>query len=264
MYLSSDFKEDAAKLVQKNPLPPEDITVYGGMSYYSKPGGAPPSVHREFNTAEYRTEMRDKGKIRQDQVYPLTAEELQLAKDYIARNPGLMDAVATIQAGLQAYFQYLPDRLADAGIVRKLRKSEGYKANQLDMIIWRFQDDTSGFSFLHDLLPAIACSLARQEAEARDHTSEYATGLALREAFLKEKSVFQSDANIDGFRIHTSCPFGKLATGIFSMRLQEDGQGGIEVVKGQKSGALLVSVKNYLESSKGGTAAPLHDPLSRG
>lgn len=254
LYWDTDFDKDVTELKKKNPLPADDITTY-------KRGFAP-SVHREFNSETHRERVKKNHKdIREDQVYPLTEDELQTAKHYIQGHEYLTDAIASVQAGIQSYFQHLPKKLAQAGLIRDLRRSEAYRSNALERIIWKFQEEASGFSFIHDLLPAMAYSLARQGEEHIRNAPEFANGQALRESFLKDKDIFRSNAQMEmGPRMTIHCPFGKLATGIFSMQLRKKDDGSLHIEESKKPGSLLASLQRHLkEKNEVNAATYTHD-----
>lgn len=201
---------------------------------------SPPTEKVFFMTEQKRGFLRAKGKVREPEIYPLTEAELIQAKDFLKDHPELTEAVALTQACLVDYIEKLSFRLLDLGFM-SVRSVESAQIKPFESKFYAFKKEIEGFSFLRDLLPIMASSMAKsgaQEITTRD------AGLALCDAFRLQ--AFKSHQPNNPARPQPKlCPFGVLATKVFSLQVSVNEQGKPNVAEGGKPGSLLVSLMAF-------------------
>ncbi len=223
--------------------------------------GKPPHTH--FNNSAMRAALRAQHIVRDQDTYPLSVDELYEAKAYIAEHPELQQAIAIIQAGLQDYFKDLGDVLRASKDLPPLTNMIT-RASPLAKMMNAFTNEAGGFSFMHDLLPIMASSLARQEKEggAAPKSAEHQMGRALCDAFRLQ--AFTSFVKRPLKESVLVCPFSQIITRVFSMKVGSDAPGVIKVEPGGKPGALLSSLMDFIEARQNQAPSSRHYPLYAG
>lgn len=222
-----------------------------------KEGGKP--AYDEFNSAEGRAALREDNEARPLTTYPLSVEELGHSKAFIAEHPEFAQAVICIQACLKTYMKKLGSKLKLENYMSFERMDAGH-GNPLEKRFNKLVNEAGGFSFIHDLLPVMAYSLSQTHAQdGNEVIDERASGFALCEAFRYQ--AFKSRNKSE--RI---CPFSAMITQIFSMRIEPDAAGRIQILERQKPGALIHSMIAFLAAERNANqyeqAAPVVEALS--
>lgn len=242
LYFSTDFLDDAAAFKRLHAPPRKNLRR--PISDMWKKQFNPPFVEK-FMSEEMREGLFEQGAMRPSDHYPLTQQELINAKSFIGKNPQLADAIAAFQSCLSAYAKTLTDKIYDhAGLHDPHERKKYLIRNELKSI----DNEVNGFSFLHDLLPVMAATMA----ETADPFSEKSLGKALCDAFRKQSFQSQSLLNDD----HRVCPFKGHIAGILSHKLQKQDDGSLAVIANQRPGVLLLSVIDRMQELK---APALHD-----
>lgn len=229
LYFAGDFRHDVRAAKRQHSLPPTEFN----QRTINKRG----PVYDAFMKPEHRYVMRLQGVNRPSDIYALSAAETQSAKSYIAEQPALHDAVAGFQACIKSYLHNQMLSFIDRGWMTVLSVETGEGRSEFEAYFLVFKREAEGMSFMHDLTPILAITLAQEEGGMNEKN----LGKALCMAFRYQ--AFQSEAARKG---DITCPFKGQIAHLLSIQLAENEEGGLEVIKGQRPGSLLLSIHERL------------------
>lgn len=236
LFLRSNYGKVMDMLEAKHGLPGERFDPNR-----IKEAGKP--AYDEFNSPEGRKALREDNEARHFTIYPLSADELERSNSFIAENPEFAQAVICIQACLKTYMDRLRSELMLDNYMSYERVVEG-RANTLEVGFHKLRNEASGFSFIHDLLPVMAYSLSQTQTQTQPQAiDEPALGFALCEAFRYQAFKSRDKSEV-------VCPFSAAITKIFSMRIERDAAGNIQIRERQKPGALIHSMIAFLATEQ--------------
>lgn len=235
------------------------LAEYFGTDFFGRmervwlnPEHKPPGwlyLNEQYPAGYKSKHIKKDGTTRLSDRYMLTEAETAEARKVYRETPMLQMVVASLQSGILSYLSGME------GYNRHIYHPRGEHASSRKAVtdMLKIAQDVAGaFSMMHDLMPVIAFSMARDGWTPSQKLTEEIFSRGLSTAF--RKSAFRTSERQENTNVlvETRCPFTRIIGHLFNTAIEEDAEGMPHVAEGvERPGSLPVYVAGRLEAHYG-------------
>ena len=228
--------EEALRVDKYNNLASIDAN---DMSLYSFFAGENDKANRDslgYTYSTFGVRSTSKTEVRPQAEFPLSARETEKGLNFIEKNPDFLLSMVAIKMCVVDYFETLKEEMFyEYGIdFDTISPFDTLSLNGFRKGFNKALSNAKGVSFIQDMTTIMASSMK--------HCDDKSVHAVVHQCFAK--GAFES---VNGDGVYNKCPFSAATSKILQMTFDQDDQGNLIPVEGQRPGVLIMWVRNKIQ-----------------